>query len=225
MTAQHTMENKILQVMFSSKTPVWSTPQDLFNTLDSVFKFDLDVCALHSNAKTARFFTPEQDGLTQDWGKSICFMNPPYGRQIGNWIAKAFNSAKCGAIVVCLLPARTDTKWWHDYVSQSIWTELLKGRLRFGDSKNTAPFPSAVVVFAPDGYTMPFTPAKGGLTGRGLIHQTAEVKRLRMCLAHHRRILAMTICESKLCFTCDTDAEHCKEVREEMQRRFADAKK
>lgn len=137
-------------VMFSSATDEWSTPQEFFDKLNEVFNFDLDVCALDSSAKCERYFTPEQDGLSKVWhteGRNI-WMNPPYGREIGLWMEKAFHEGEQGATVVCLVPARTDTRWWHSY---AIAGEIsyVKGRLKFGGSENSAPFPSAVVVFRP----------------------------------------------------------------------------
>jgi phage N-6-adenine-methyltransferase len=136
-------------VHFSSKTDLWATPQSLFDDLNAEFGFTLDVCALPENAKCASFYTPEIDGLTQDW-RGVCWMNPPYGREIGKWVAKAHASAERGATVVALLPARTDTSWWHDYVRQARDIRFLRGRVRFGEATSGAPFPSAVVVFAPD---------------------------------------------------------------------------
>lgn len=128
--------------MFTSSTDLWETPQSLFDELDKEFHFTLDVCATKENAKCERYFTKEDDGLAQEWC-GICWMNPPYGRQIGKWIKKAYES---GARVVCLIPARTDTAWWHDYVMKGEY-RFIRGRLRFGNSKNSAPFPSAIVIF------------------------------------------------------------------------------
>jgi len=137
-----------MDVHFSSKTDMWATPNDFFASLDAVFRFETDVCAIAENAKCARYFTPEMDGLSQEWA-GICWMNPPYGRGIGAWVGKALESAKTnGATVVCLLPARVDTRWWHDYCTQGE-VHFLKGRLKFGDAKHSAPFPCAVVVFRP----------------------------------------------------------------------------
>ena len=135
-------------LMFSSKTDLWATPQDFFDKMNGVFRFSLDVCANEENAKCERFFTEADDGLSKDWD-GVCWMNPPYGRQIGTWVEKAYRAAKeRGATVVCLLPARTDTRWWHDYCAKGEVT-LLRGRLKFGGQQNAAPFPSAVVVFRP----------------------------------------------------------------------------
>ena len=135
--------------MYSSKTDLWETPQWLFDKLHAQYGFETDVCALPENAKCERYFTPEQDGLSQEW-TGVCWMNPPYGRKIGEWIKKAYESSLKGATVVCLIPARTDTAWWHDYVMQGEIT-FVRGRLRFGGSKNSAPFPSAIVAFEPAG--------------------------------------------------------------------------
>ena len=135
-------------LMFSSKTDMWATPQDFFDSLNSVFRFEVDVCAIAENAKCKTFFSPDVDGLSQEWN-GVCWMNPPYGREISAWVKKAYLSAKKnGATVVCLLPARVDTKWWHDYCSGGE-IHFIKGRLKFGSSANSAPFPSAVVVFRP----------------------------------------------------------------------------
>lgn len=135
-----------MNVHFSSATDDWATPQHLFDDWNSVYKFDVDVCASPTNAKVAKYFTKEQDGLAQDWGNQRCWMNPPYGREIGKWMKKAYESSKQGATVVCLVPARTDTAWWHDYAAKGT-VHFLRGRLKFGNAKNSAPFPSAVVVF------------------------------------------------------------------------------
>jgi len=129
--------------LFTSNTDLWSTPQSLFDELDKEFHFTLDVCATDENAKCERYFTKEDDGLSQEW-KGVCWMNPPYGREIGKWIKKAYESR---ATVVCLIPARTDTAWWHDYVMKAKEIRYIRGRLKFGGSKNSAPFPSAIVVF------------------------------------------------------------------------------
>ena len=129
--------------LFSSKTDMWETPQNFFDELNKEFRFTCDVCAIEENAKCAKFYTPEQDGLKQTWG-GVCWMNPPYGREIGKWVKKASES---NATVVCLLPARTDTRWFHDYIYGKAEIRFVRGRLKFGGSKNSAPFPSMVVVF------------------------------------------------------------------------------
>lgn len=135
-----------MNVHFSSQTDLWSTPQATFDRLNAEFGFTLDVCAQPENAKCQRFFTPEEDGLAQVWN-GICWCNPPYGREIGRWIRKAYESSQMGATVVCLVPARTDTKWFHSYVLHHAEIRFIKGRLKFGNAKNSAPFPSAIVIF------------------------------------------------------------------------------
>lgn len=133
------------ELMFSSKTDLWATPQDFFDKYNAKYGFQLDVCATKENAKCSRYFTIDDDGLLQEWN-GICWMNPPYGRNIKHWVKKAYESSLKGATVVCLLPARTDTAWWHDYCIKG-QIEFIRGRLKFGGSKNSAPFPSAVVTF------------------------------------------------------------------------------
>ena len=137
-----------MSVHFSSKTDLWYTPQDFFKKYDDVYKFETDVCATDDNTKCVKYYTEEMDGLLQEW-RGVCWMNPPYGRTIGKWMKKAYESSLEGATVVCLVPARTDTNWWHDYAMKGD-IEFIKGRLKFGGSKNSAPFPSAVVVFKQD---------------------------------------------------------------------------
>lgn len=119
-----------------------------FDELDKEFNFTLDPCATHENAKCKQYFTKEDDGLTQSWQGNTVFMNPPYGRGIKHWIKKAYEESLGDAVVVCLIPARTDTTYWHNYIfGKASDIRFLKGRLKFGNSNNTAPFPSAVVVF------------------------------------------------------------------------------
>ena len=136
-----------MDVHFSSKTDMWSTPQDTFDALAAEFgPFDIDVCATPENAKCPRYYTREDDGLAQPW-TGRCFMNPPYGRTIGQWMRKAYEASQNGATVVCLVPARTDTAWFHSFVTKASQVRFLKGRLKFGGSANSAPFPSMIVVF------------------------------------------------------------------------------
>ena len=136
----------ISESLYSSKTDMWETPQDLFDDLDREFNFDLDVCATQENAKCKRYYTPEQDGLSQPWD-GTCWCNPPYGRDIGQWVRRALFASFGGSTVVMLLPARTDTKWFHDYIYKRAEIRFVKGRLKFGNSKDNAPFPSMIVVF------------------------------------------------------------------------------
>lgn len=143
--------------LMSSLTDEWATPADLFEELNREFNFNLDVCADSWNHKCENYFSKSEDGLTQPW-VGTCWMNPPYGREIGKWMKKAFDSAWGGATVVCLVPARTDTAWWHDYATKGE-VRFLRGRVKFvsrdGASKQAAPFPSAIVIF------------RGGVTNDG----------------------------------------------------------
>jgi len=132
--------------MFSSRNSEWATPQALFELWDAAFHFEVDVCATSANAKCKRFFSPEEDGLAQRWAPRVCWMNPPYGREIAKWVKKADEEAERGATVVCLLPARTDTKWWHAYIQYRHQVVFLKGRFKFVGAKHAAPFPSCIVV-------------------------------------------------------------------------------
>lgn len=149
----------VSKTLFSSESAEWATPQELFDELDREFNFVLDVCATQRNAKCKYFYSlPELNGLQQKWHTwGTCWMNPPYGRDIGNWIKKAYEESLKGATVVCLLPSRTDTKYFHRYIwdkehdrpKEGVTVRFLEGRLKFGGSKNSAPFPSMVVIFKP----------------------------------------------------------------------------
>jgi len=137
-----------LAALFSSESDQWATPAWLFDRLHRIFRFEVDVCALPENAKCDRYYTPDDNGLEQDW-RGVCWMNPPYGKEIAAWLEKAYRSAReTGATVVCLVPVRTETKWWQEYCAKGE-VFFVRGRLRFGDAKNSAPFPSAIVVFRP----------------------------------------------------------------------------
>jgi len=139
-------------VHFSSDSEEWETPQAFFDKLHKKFDFTLDPCASEQNYKCNYYFTEKDEGLKLSWKGHRVFMNPPYGREIGKWIKKAYEESKqSNTLVVALIPARTDTVYWHDYVMKSSCIYFIKGRLKFGQSKNSAPFPSAVVVF--NGYT------------------------------------------------------------------------
>lgn len=125
--------------LMTSLSPHWATPKWLYDELDEEFHFDYDPCPLNSCS----------DNLDGAWGK-VNFINPPYGRDITKWIIRAYNVALRGAICVLLVPSRTDTRWWHDYIMKASEIRFIKGRLKFGNSKNSAPFPSAVVIFRKD---------------------------------------------------------------------------
>jgi phage N-6-adenine-methyltransferase len=134
--------------LFASECVDWETPAELYAVLNAEFHFDLDPCANCQNAKCARYFTENDDGLLQPW-TGIVWVNPPYGRGIAHWLDKALLSANAGATVVCLVPARTDTRWWHRYCMSSDEIRLLDRRLTFAGADNKATFPAAIVVFRP----------------------------------------------------------------------------
>ena len=131
----------------SSKSNEWTTPQDLFNALNTIHHFTLDPASTDDNAKCEKHYTAVENGLAQNWGGETVFCNPPYGRELAKWVKKAYEeSRKPRTKVVMLIPARTDTRWFHEYCVKGK-IEFLKGRLKFGNSKNSAPFPSMIVVF------------------------------------------------------------------------------
>jgi phage N-6-adenine-methyltransferase len=130
----------------------WTTPPELFAELDAEFHFTLDPCSSHENALCTKHYTMETDGLKRSWHGERVFMNPPYGREVGRWVAKAYRenqeAEKWQTLVVGLVPSRTDTAWWHDYIEGKAEVRFIRGRLKFGGKRrNPAPFPSAVVVW------------------------------------------------------------------------------
>lgn len=141
------MNNSELVNLHSDKDD-WRTPVGLFARLDSEYHFTLDPCSTHENALCKKHYTKSENGLVRDWGGEIVFMNPPYCRQTGKWIKKAYEESLKGAIVVCLIPARPDANYWHDIIlpyASSI--RFIKGRLHFSGCKDRAAFPSAIIVF------------------------------------------------------------------------------
>lgn len=134
------------------KTDIWGTPRWLFEALDREFRFTLDPCATAGNAKCKRYFTQADNGLTRDWGRETVFMNPPYSLAKA-WVRKAYGSAQEGATVVCLVPSRTDTDWWHNYAMKGE-IRFLRGQLYFNDGEGRAPFPSAIVIFRPPQFVL-----------------------------------------------------------------------
>ena len=151
--------SKINPGLYSSASGEWETPQEFFDKLDEEFGFTLDPCATPENKKCINFFSKFEDGLASRWcmmsgeliGGGAIFVNPPYGREIGKWIAKSYNESRYeGSVIVMLIPARTDTAWWHNYVMKACEVRLIRGRLKFtrpDGHQASAPFPSAVVVF------------------------------------------------------------------------------
>lgn len=140
------MKDGDLKTMFSSDRDDWETPQDLFDKLNTEFHFTLDAAASDTNHKCEHYYTIEDNALQKDWDRST-FVNPPYGKDLGKWVEKCFREAKKGNTVVMLVFARTDTKWFHDYVYHKAEIRFLRGRLKFGGSVNNAPFPSMVVIY------------------------------------------------------------------------------
>ena len=136
------------ELMFSSKTDMWATPQEFYDKLNDEFNFTLDPCATEDNAKCDNFFTVDDNGLKQDWSGNIVFCNPPYGRAIKEWVKKSYEeSLKKNTTVVMLIPSRTDTIYFHEFIYGKAEIRFIKGRLKFGDAKNSAPFPSIVVIY------------------------------------------------------------------------------
>ena len=132
--------------MMSSNTPEWATPQSFFDALNREFSFTLDPCSTHENTKCEKHYTKEDDGLSQNWGGEVVFCNPPYGRELPKWVKKCYEESR-HADVVMLIPARTDTRWFHDYIYGKAEIRFIKGRLKFGNAKQSAPFPSMVVIY------------------------------------------------------------------------------
>ena len=140
--------SRLTKGMFTSTTDLWATPQDFFDGLDAEFHFTLDPCALPENAKCAKYYTHDINGLTQDWTGEVVFCNPPYGRAIADWVRKCYEeSQKPDTKVVMLIPARTDTSYFHDYIYHKAELRFVRGRLKFGNAEQGAPFPSMVVIF------------------------------------------------------------------------------
>jgi phage N-6-adenine-methyltransferase len=136
--------------LFASASDEWPTPSAFFAELNRRYQFTLDPCATAENAKCATYFTREDDGLKQDWGTHRVFCNPPYGRVIGQWARKCYGASQGGALVVLLVPARTCTRWFHDWVCGKARIEFVSGRLRFGAAKADAPFPSLLAIYSPE---------------------------------------------------------------------------
>jgi phage N-6-adenine-methyltransferase len=144
------MKEHSRQVLFSKKSDEWATPQWLFDELDKEYGFTLDAASSDDNAKCAKHYTMEEDGLSRCWSGETVFVNPPYSKCF-DWVKKAHEeAAKENTKVVMLIPARTDTKWFHTFCLDSCVVStvcFVKGRLKFGEQTNSAPFPSMIVVF------------------------------------------------------------------------------
>jgi site-specific DNA-methyltransferase (adenine-specific) len=161
------------RTLFSAATKEWST-QAFFDELNRRHRFMLDPCATPANAKCATFFTKEQDGLAQDWGQHRVFCNPPFGRQIGAWARKCYEASCAGALVVLLAPSRTDTAWWHDWVEGKVDVEFVRGRLRFGNATESAPFPVMTATYLPHRAALSCARCGAAFTGRSSNQQVHE---------------------------------------------------
>lgn len=135
--------------LFSSKKEDWTTPKDLFDRLNEQYHFTLDPCSADENHLCDKYYTIKEDGLKQSWKNEVVFCNPPYGRKIYSWVEKCSQEAKMGGKIVLLIPSRTDTKYFHEFLYKKDNVELIfiKGRLKFGDGTNSAPFPSLLAIF------------------------------------------------------------------------------
>jgi phage N-6-adenine-methyltransferase len=141
--------NATMQTMTSSEDMTWATPDEWYEYLDLEFGFNLDPCCMKDTARCQLHFTPFEDGLKQSWADKRVFMNPPYGDELPVWMAKALNeSRENGATVVCFVPARVDTRWWHDYAVKGE-IRFPVGRVKFKGATSSAPFPIAIVIFRP----------------------------------------------------------------------------
>ena len=136
-----------IEAFTSSEKQDWETPKYFFDKVNEEFNFTLDVCCLKETAKCDKYFTPEENGLIQDWSKDVCWMNPPYGKYQKEWIKKALYESEKGSKVVCLIPARPDTKMWHELIFPNAEVRFIKGRIKFVGASSGALFPSALVIF------------------------------------------------------------------------------
>jgi len=141
-----------IDVMYSSKEEKWQTPNYLFNELDKEFNFTLDPCCQTDSAKCEKYYTPKENGLKQSWENEVVFVNPPYGRELKKWVKKCYKESK-HATIVMLIPARTDTSYFHDYIYHTADIRFIRGRIKFIDpvtkeqSSSSAPFPSMICIY------------------------------------------------------------------------------
>jgi len=134
-------------IVFASHRHGWQTPPEVFEPLDAEFHFELDAAASHGAQRCARYISPETDALEVPWQARSVWLNPPYGRGIGAWVRKAFETSRAGAVVVVLVPARPDTRWWAEWALKAAEIRFVQGRIRFVGAPSGAPFPSAVLIF------------------------------------------------------------------------------
>jgi site-specific DNA-methyltransferase (adenine-specific) len=174
-----TARGKWHPALYSSVSDEWPTPRDFFAKLNRRYRFTLDPCATPDNAKCPLYFTKEQDGLAQDWGTHRVFCNPPFGR-VGKWAAKCFEASQQGALVVLLAAARTDTKWFHQWVQGKAKVTFLRGRLQFGTAENSAPFPSMLAVYSPSRPAMTCANCGNGFVARSDARTCSSACRQRL---------------------------------------------
>lgn len=169
--------------LYSSASEEWPTPQAFFDELNQEFGFTLDPCATAQNHKCLTYFTKSDDGLSKDWGGHRVFANPPYGRGIIEWARKCHEASQDGALVVLLVHARTDTRWFHEWVYGKAELRFVKGRLKFGDGKQSAPFPSLVAIYRPPQKFACVRPSNVVLPGEegstDLSHAECEIRQLQ----------------------------------------------
>lgn len=160
--------SRINEGMFTSNRLDWATPQGYFDLVAQEFAFTLDAAASPHNTKVPdAYYTEDEDALTLPW-EGVVWCNPPYGRGIGHWVQKGYKESQRGSVVVMLIPARTDTSWWHEYVMRAAEVRLVKGRLVFGagEATSNAPFPCALVVFRAGTWIPVFTAMERGRLNR-----------------------------------------------------------
>jgi site-specific DNA-methyltransferase (adenine-specific) len=143
-------KSKLTSGLFTSRTEEWETPYHVFSAINAEYQFQVDVCATSENTKCKVYFDKTDDGLQKEWSPYRCWMNPPYGKNISKWMKKAFEESQRGSLVVCLVPSRTDTKWWHDWVMRASEIRFISGRISFGNQKQSAPFPSCIIIYYPE---------------------------------------------------------------------------
>lgn len=191
--------------MFTSDTSEWATPQDFFDKLNAEFHFTLDPCATPENAKCGKFYTKEQNGLTQNWTGETVFCNPPYGKEISAWVEKCYKHSLSGECAVMLIPSRTDTRWFHEWVYGKAELRFVKGRLRFNDSKGSAPFPSLVVVYRGATHDEKLPPAQ---LSTDLIRRQAAIEAANKLVDRFEQILRdirETNEDDSVCGMCEYD--------------------
>jgi phage N-6-adenine-methyltransferase len=191
--------------LFTSASEQWPTPRAFFAKLDRRYHFSLDPCATAENATCPVFFTKEDDGLKQDWGNHRVFCNPPYGRAIGAWVRKCFEASQGGALVVLLVPARTCTRWFHDWVQDKAEVTFIRGRLRFGEADAGAPFPSMLATYTPDRPARSCAACGNGFVARSDARACSSACRQWLYRNRNRYALSVTNASRRLDGLCNRD--------------------